>query len=398
MTEKRGNRLLALLAVLTLLMAACGGTGGEEGTTTSAGEEATDLPWATRPRPRRLRREPPPRRPPRLSVPTRTTACSFSPPDEANQPAGANWRLGIEMAVAEINEAGGILGCQIVRRVPGHPGRPGRLEAGRRRHGRGQSVRLPRHRVLLEHHRQHGRGPAGRDPDVRRCRGPAVTNREENGDNDFIYRTSFGVDTAADKFISYIVDQGVTSVDMIYKNDEFGAGVRRCVRRRPSKRSGSRSSSTSRCSRIRSTCRPRSPNSPVASADAIFAFMTEIETAAFLDEVQAQALRSRSTAATCSAPRRPSPSSSRVPPTGPSHTSGLAQRLRRRVRRLEHSPCGVPPAARSARPQQHQGLHGGLHRQGDHRADRLDSTTRSSPTTCTAPRSRSTTSRACSST
>ena len=31
-------------------------------------------------------------------------------PYEANQPAGANWRLGLEMAVAEINEAGGILG------------------------------------------------------------------------------------------------------------------------------------------------------------------------------------------------------------------------------------------------------------------------------------------------
>ena len=35
-------------------------------------------------------------------------------PYEANQPAGENWRLGLEMAVAEINEAGGILGCQIV--------------------------------------------------------------------------------------------------------------------------------------------------------------------------------------------------------------------------------------------------------------------------------------------
>ena len=34
-------------------------------------------------------------------------------PYEANQPAGENWRLGIEMAVSEINEAGGVLGCQL---------------------------------------------------------------------------------------------------------------------------------------------------------------------------------------------------------------------------------------------------------------------------------------------
>ena len=56
-------------------------------------------------------------------------------------------------------------------RVPGHPSRSGRLEAGRRRHGRRQPVRLPRNRVLVEHDRQHGRGPARRDPDVRRRRG-----------------------------------------------------------------------------------------------------------------------------------------------------------------------------------------------------------------------------------
>ena len=55
---------------------------------------------------------------------------------------------------------------------------------------------------------------------------PAITNRAENGDNDFIYRTSFGVDTASAKFIDYIVGQGVKSVDMIYKNDEFGKGGR----------------------------------------------------------------------------------------------------------------------------------------------------------------------------
>ena len=60
--------------------------------------------------------------------------------------------------------------------------------------------------------------------------------------------------------------------------------------RPPSKRSGSPFSSTSWSSRTRSTCRQKSRNSRAVTADAIFVFMTEIETAAFLDEVQAQAL------------------------------------------------------------------------------------------------------------
>ena len=68
-------------------------------------------------------------------------------------------------------------------RVPGHPSRPRRVQAGRRRHGRGRPVRLLGHRVLLEHDRQHGRGAACRDPDVRRrrssgCHRPGAERRQ----------------------------------------------------------------------------------------------------------------------------------------------------------------------------------------------------------------------------
>ena len=118
---------------------------------------------------------------------------------------------------------------------------------------------------------------------------PAVTDREANGDNDFIYRTSFGVDTAADKFISYIVEQGVTSVDFIYKNDEFGAGGREAY--------GEAFDEVGIEIQLDIQVQPDQTDlsAEVAQlagggADAIFAFMTEIETAAFLDEVQAQAL------------------------------------------------------------------------------------------------------------
>ncbi len=56
-------------------------------------------------------------------------------------------------------------------RVPGHAGRPRRVEAGRGRRRREGPVRHPGHRVLQLHRRQHDRGPACGDPDVRRRRG-----------------------------------------------------------------------------------------------------------------------------------------------------------------------------------------------------------------------------------
>jgi branched-chain amino acid transport system substrate-binding protein len=118
---------------------------------------------------------------------------------------------------------------------------------------------------------------------------PAITNREENGDNDFIYRTSFGVDTASDKFISYIVDQGVTSIDMIYKNDEFGAGGRDAYAA-AFEEVGIEIQLDIQVQPDQIDLSAEVAQLAGGGADAIFAFMTEIETAAFLDEVQAQAL------------------------------------------------------------------------------------------------------------
>ena len=118
---------------------------------------------------------------------------------------------------------------------------------------------------------------------------PAVTDREQNGDNDFIYRMSFGVDTAADKFISFIVDQGITSVDFIYKNDEFGAGGREAYGEAFDE-AGIEIQLDIQVQPDQTDLSAEVSQLAGGGADAIFAFMTEIETAAFLDEVQAQAL------------------------------------------------------------------------------------------------------------
>ena len=210
-------------------------------------------------------------------------------PYEANQPAGENWRLGIEMAVSEINEAGGILGCEI------------ELDAQDTQTDPDVSRQVVADQVeddpfvflgtVLSSNTIVNMVEAQRAeiPMFVGAEAPAITDRDENGDNDFIYRASFGVDTASDKFVSYIADQGVESIDVIYKNDEFGAGGRDAyvaafdeagidvgldIQVQPDQ--------TDQSAEVTQLAG--------GDGDAIFVFMTEIETAAFLDEYQAQGL------------------------------------------------------------------------------------------------------------
>ena len=210
-------------------------------------------------------------------------------PYEANQPAGANWRLGLEMAVAEVNEAGGILGCQIVPEFQDTQADPdvskqvvADMAEGNPYAFLGTVFSSNTIVNMVEAQR-------AEIPMFVGAEAPAVTNREENGDNDFIYRTSFGVDTAADKFIDYIVDQGVTSVDMIYKNDEFGAGGRDAYAA-AFEEVGIEMQLDIQVQPDQIDLSAEVAQLAGGGADAIFAFMTEIETAAFLDEMQAQAV------------------------------------------------------------------------------------------------------------
>ena len=210
-------------------------------------------------------------------------------PYEANQPAGENWRLGIEMAVAEINESGGILGCQIAVEYQDTQADPDVSKQVVADMAEGDpyvflGTVFSSNTIVNMVEAQRAEIPMFVGAEA-----PAVTDREQNGDNDFIYRMSFGVDTAADKFISFIVDQGITSVDFIYKNDEFGAGGREAY--------GDAFDEAGIEIQLDIQVQPDQTDlsAEVAQlagggADAIFAFMTEIETAAFLDEVQAQAL------------------------------------------------------------------------------------------------------------
>src|SRR6187431_2682912 len=210
-------------------------------------------------------------------------------PYEANQPAGENWRLGIEMAVAEINESGGILGCQIAIEFQDTQADPDVSKQVVADMAEGDpyvflGTVFSSNTIVNMVEAQRAEIPMFVGAEA-----PAITNREENGDNDFIYRTSFGVDTASDKFISYIVDQGVTSIDMIYKNDEFGAGGRDAYAA-AFEEVGIEMQLDIQVQPDQIDLSAEVAQLAGGGADAIFAFMTEIETAAFLDEMQAQAV------------------------------------------------------------------------------------------------------------
>ena len=299
----RWSKPLTLLAAFTLVAAACGSDdddgGGEAAVTTDAatteapvGTDAsveTEAPAAT---------EAPADTTDSTETESSAAAAGECPdgdsvnvavPYEANQPAGANWRLGLEMAVAEINEAGGILGCQIVPEFQDTQADPdvskqvvADMAEGNPYAFLGTVFSSNTIVNMVEAQR-------AEIPMFVGAEAPAVTNREENGDNDFIYRTSFGVDTAADKFIDYIVDQGVTSVDMIYKNDEFGAGGRDAYAA-AFEEVGIEMQLDIQVQPDQIDLSAEVAQLAGGGADAIFAFMTEIETAAFLDEMQAQAV------------------------------------------------------------------------------------------------------------
>ena len=210
-------------------------------------------------------------------------------PFEGNQPVGVNWRAGIEHAVGEINDAGGILGCQITTEFQDTQADP---DVSKQVVAEG--VEKDPYAILgtvfssstvvnmIEAQR-------AEIPMFVGAEAPSITNREENGDNDFIFRTSFGSDNAAPKLVNYMVEQGVESVDIVYKNDEYGAGGS-AAHKAQFEEAGITIGQEILVQPDQSDLSGEVTQLAGSDSQAVFVFLTELETAAFLDEVQNQAL------------------------------------------------------------------------------------------------------------
>ena len=199
-----------------------------------------------------------------------------------------NWRAGIEHAVGEINEDGGILGCQITTEFQDTQADP---DVSKQVVAEG--VEKDPYAILgtvfssstivnmIEAQR-------AEIPMFVGAEAPSITNREENGDNDFIFRTSFGSDNAAPKLVNYMVEQGVESVDIVYKNDEYGAGGS-AAHKAQFEEAGITVGQEILVQPDQNDLSGEVTQLAGSDAQAVFVFLTELETAAFLDEVQNQA-------------------------------------------------------------------------------------------------------------
>ena len=105
-------RVLTLLCTLALVAAACG-SDGEEATTESATTETSSETDAA---PEEAKADEPAAADdadPGVECPHENGTVFLFGPYEANQPAGVNWRAGVDHAIADVNDEGGILGCQV---------------------------------------------------------------------------------------------------------------------------------------------------------------------------------------------------------------------------------------------------------------------------------------------
>jgi branched-chain amino acid transport system substrate-binding protein len=209
---------------------------------------------------------------------------------EANQPAGMNFRRGVQMAAADINKAGGILGCKIsldeqdTQNVPdkskqiiakGVESKPfvimGTVFSG--------STIVN----MIEAQR-------AKIPQFTGGEAASLTDRKINGNNDYIFRTSFGQSISFPKVANYIADdQKFKKVVVVYINNDFGIGGRDAIRRVLKEKNVEivkevvgQPGQTDFSAEVATT------NS--AGGEGVFVYMNETENANFLKEVKKQAV------------------------------------------------------------------------------------------------------------
>jgi branched-chain amino acid transport system substrate-binding protein len=150
---------------------------------------------------------------------------------EANQPAGVNFKRGVEFAISEINKADGVVGCKIkadfqdTQNIPdrskqviakGLESKPfavfGTVFSGSTLVNMVESQRA-------------------KTPQFTGGEAASLTDRNRNGNNDYIFRTSFGQSVSFPKVARFIAkDLKLTDVTVVYINNDFGIGGRDAAR------------------------------------------------------------------------------------------------------------------------------------------------------------------------
>lgn len=206
------NVLVALLGVLMLILAACGG--GETAETpddtdgaTETGDEASDSAAAPSGDPIPL--------------------ANVYELSGAGSSFGTKWGYGVQLAVEEINENGGLLGRPLeLTEFDTQSEPPVSVTAMRRALQQVDpfvmfgSVFSSSTIVNMEITQQAG------VPQITGGESPAIT---EAG-NDYIFQTSYDSGTAFEKVAVYLEETlGAEQIALLFQNDEFGQGARRAI-------------------------------------------------------------------------------------------------------------------------------------------------------------------------
>lgn len=262
---------IMLVLILALLVTAC----GPAATPTAV---ITEEPQATQ-------TEAPVVEEPTEAPPEECTVFIFSPWELSGGGAivGNNNKDAATLAVEEINAAGGLLGCQIEIEFVDTQSDPAISKALIAKGLEDDPY------VIL--------GPAfsgsilvnmveAERAQVPQIMGGEAANLTEQG-NAYVFRTSFGQATSMPKLANYMVAQGITSVDVIYVNNDFGKGGRDAITKEMEARGITLVNDIS-TEEQQADFAPEALTVLGSEAQALFVYLTEEESARLLVELQNQ--------------------------------------------------------------------------------------------------------------
>jgi branched-chain amino acid transport system substrate-binding protein len=202
----------------------------------------------------------------------------------AGATVGTNWRNAVEMAVSEINAAGGILGRKIVTEHVDTQSNPGTARAAIQR-------ALDDNPLVIFGPIYSGSVKATMqltaDAEVPQIIGGEAADLTAQGSK-YIFRTSFGQNVSMPKLANYLRDEvKAKSVAVIYVNNDFGKGGRDAIikelQARNIKVAADLSTEAGQADFAADVIKIKGAN-----ADAVFVYLNEEESARFLREVKKQ--------------------------------------------------------------------------------------------------------------
>ncbi len=204
----------------------------------------------------------------------------------AGATVGNNWKNGADLAIAEINAAGGILGKKIATEVVDTASDPGKARAAIQR-------ALDQKPLVIFGPIYSGSVkatmPLTAEAEVPQIMGGEAGELTALGSK-YIFRTSFGQNVSMPKIANYLRDEvKAKSVAVVFVNNDFGKGGRNAITKEL----------TSRNIKVAADISTESGQADFASdvvklkgsgADAAFVYLNEEESARFLREVKKQGL------------------------------------------------------------------------------------------------------------